>query len=221
MALNPIMKALKAKRGQEPAVFELKAIELIGHRYPWRATTTRTVGLFDSRGHAEQALQEYIDFLKCISGSSKVYHNDYLCFMIGRRRVNTGYLIDYPGWAQWTSYTADGELNDQSWCDKEGKFEGCPAESIRFMVGDIVEVLVSGGIELAIVESVPSTTEQLKSPMLKRGLAKSSDSYTVHLLNGGHLHSACYEVFRPTHKIPTAIAQQLRERLREALETFS
>ena len=198
-------------------VYELQQIRIMGHRYPRRKIRINKIGIFDSRKHAEQALQDYVQQEKRNYSrwdKAQTYYADCLGYYIVEYRVCASleqYSKDVP---VWRSYTADGELNDCSKTNHSGVFCGRRQEDIRFQVGDMVEIVSNDYVELAIVGALPPTNEWYQERVAdcretytgrQFRLDFSDDCYLVYPFQaerGYHEHVVCYNVFRPTKPVP-------------------
>lgn len=198
-------------------VYELQQIRIMGHRYPRRKIRINKIGIFDSRKHAEQALQDYVQQEKRNYSrwdKAQTYYADCLGYYIVEYRVCASleqYSKDVP---VWRSYTADGELNDRSKTNHSGVFCGRRQEDIRFQVGDMVEIVSNDYAELAIVGALPPTNEWYQERVAdcretytgrQFRLDFSDDCYLVYPFQaerGYHEHVVCYNVFRPTKPVP-------------------
>ena len=198
-------------------VYELQQIRIMGHRYPRRKIRINKIGIFDSRKHAEQALQDYVQQEKrnySCWDKAQTYYADCLGYYIVEYRVCASleqYSKDVP---VWRSYTADGELNDRSKTNHSGVFCGRRQEDIRFQVGDMVEIVSNDYVELAIVGALPPTNEWYQERVAdcretytgrRFRLDFSDDCYLVYPFQaerGYHEHVVCYNVFRPTKPVP-------------------
>lgn len=186
------------------------------------------MGCFDTLAHAEEAMRANADNGKegCARwGKVKDYYDGCLGYYISERRVHRR-LPEYGDHAlQWRSYTADGDLNDRSMVGFDEQFHGRTAEDIRFQIGDIVEVVAHGNAELAIVAGLPPSVEWVREreaycrehhPERPFRLDDTDDCYMVYPVDGedgNHDHVPCFNVLRPTRKVPEMIAKKLLERL--------
>lgn len=198
-------------------VYELQQIRIMGHRYPRRKIRINKIGIYDTRKHAEQALQDYVQQEKRNYSrwdKAQTYYADCLGYYIVEYRVCASleqYSKDVP---VWRSYTADGELNDCSKTNHSGVFCGRRQEDIRFHVGDMVEIVSNDYVELAIVGALPPTNEWYQERVADCRetytgrwfrLDFSDDCYLVYPFQaerGYHEHVVCYNVFRPTKPVP-------------------
>lgn len=198
-------------------VYELQQIRIMGHRYPRRKIGINKIGIYDTRMHAEQALQDYVQQEKrnySCWDKAQTYYADCLGYYIVEYRVCASleqYSKDVP---VWRSYTADGELNDCSKTNHSGVFCGRRQEDIRFHVGDMVEIVSNDYVELAIVGALPPTNEWYQERVAdcretytgrRFRLDFSDDCYLVYPFQaerGYHEHVVCYNVFRPTKPVP-------------------
>ena len=198
-------------------VYELQQIRIMGHRYPRRKIRINKIGIYDTRKHAEQALQDYVQQEKrnySCWDKAQTYYADCLGYYIVEYRVCASleqYSKDVP---VWRSYTADGELNDCSKTNHSGVFCGRRQEDIRFQVGDMVEIVSNDYVELAIVGALPPTNEWYQERVAdcretytgrRFRLDFSDDCYLVYPFQaerGYHEHIVCYNVFRPTKPVP-------------------
>ena len=198
-------------------VYELQQIRIMGHRYPRRKIRINKIGIYDTRKHAEQALQDYVQQAKrnySCWDKAQTYYADCLGYYIVEYRVCASleqYSKDVP---VWRSYTADGELNDCSKTNHSGVFCGRRQEDIRFQVGDMVEIVSNDYVELAIVGALPPTNEWYQERVAdcretytgrRFRLDFSDDCYLVYPFQaerGYHEHVVCYNVFRPTKPVP-------------------
>lgn len=198
-------------------VYELQQIRIMGHRYPRRKIRINKIGIYDTRMHAEQALQAYVQQEKrnySCWDKAQTYYADCLGYYIVEYRVCASleqYSKDVPVWC---SYTADGELNDCSKTNHSGVFCGRRQEDIRFHVGDMVEIVSNDYVELAIVGALPPTNEWYQERVADCRetytgrwfrLDFSDDCYLVYPFQaerGYHEHVVCYNVFRPTKPVP-------------------
>ena len=197
-------------------VYELQQIRIMGHRYPRRKIRINKIGIYDTRKHAEQALQDYVQQEKrnySCWDKAQTYYADCLGYYIVEYRVCASleqYSKDVP---VWRSYTADGELNDCSKTNHSGVFCGRRQEDIRFHVGDMVEIVSNDYVELAIVGALPPTNEWYQERVAdcretytgrRFRLDFSDDCYLVYPFQaerGYHEHIVCYNVFRPTKPV--------------------
>ena len=198
-------------------VYELQQIRIMGHRYPRRKIRINKIGIYDTRMHAEQALQDYVQQEKrnySCWDKAQTYYADCLGYYIVEYRVCASleqYSKDVP---VWRSYTADGQLNDRSKTNHSGVFCGRRQEDIRFHVGDIVEIVSNDYVELAVVGALPPTKEWYQERVAdcretytgrQFRLDFSDDCYLVYPFQaerGYHEHVVCYNVFRPTKPVP-------------------
>ena len=198
-------------------VYELQQIRIMGHRYPRRKIRINKIGIYDTRMHAEQALQDYVQQEKrnySCWDKAQTYYADCLGYYIVEYRLCASleqYSKDVP---VWRSYTADGELNDRSKTNHSGVFCGRRQEDIRFHVGDMVEIVSNDYVELAIVGALPPTKEWYQERVADCRetytgrwfrLDFSDDCYLVYPFQaerGYHEHVVCYNVFRPTKPVP-------------------
>lgn len=198
-------------------VYELQQIRIMGHRYPRRKIRINKIGIYDTRMHAEQALQDYVQQEKrnySCWDKAQTYYADCLGYYIVEYRVCASleqYSKDVP---VWRSCTADGELNDCSKTNHSGVFCGRRQEDIRFHVGDMVEIVSNDYVELAIVGALPPTNEWYQERVAdcretytgrRFQLDFSDDCYLVYPFQaerGYHEHVVCYNVFRPTKPVP-------------------
>ena len=198
-------------------VYELQQIRIMGHRYPRRKIRINKIGIYDTRKHAEQALQDDVQQEKrnySCWDKAQTYYADCLGYYIVEYRVCASleqYSKDVP---VWRSYTADGELNDCSKTNHSGVFCGRRQEDIRFQVGDMVEIVSNDYVELAIVGALPPTNEWYQERVAdcretytgrRFRLDFSDDCYLVYPFQaerGYHEHVVCYNVFRPTKPVP-------------------
>lgn len=198
-------------------VYELQQIRIMGHRYPRRKIRINKIGIYDTRKHAEQALQDYVQQEKrnySCWDKAQTYYADCLGYYIVEYRLCASleqYSKDVP---VWRSYTADGQLNDRSKTNHSGVFCGRRQEDIRFHVGDMVEIVSNDYVELAIVGALPPTNEWYQERVAdcretytgrRFRLDFSDDCYLVYPFQaerGYHEHVVCYNVFRPTKPVP-------------------
>lgn len=198
-------------------VYELQQIRIMGHRYPRRKIRINKIGIYDTRKHAEQALQDYVQQEKrnySCWDKAQTYYADCLGYYIVEYRVCASleqYSKDVP---VWRSYTADGQLNDRSKTNHLGVFCGRRQKDIRFHVGDMVEIVSNDYVELAIVGALPPTNEWYQERVAdcretytgrRFRLDFSDDCYQVYPFQaerGYHEHVVCYNVFRPTKPVP-------------------
>lgn len=206
-------------------VYELQQIRIMGHRYPRRKIRINKIGIYDTRKHAEQALQDYVQQEKrnySCWDKAQTYYADCLGYYIVEYRVCASleqYSKDVP---VWRSYTADGELNDCSKTNHSGVFCGRRQEDIRFQVGDMVEIVSNDYVELAIVGALPPTNEWYQERVAdcretytgrRFRLDFSDDCYLVYPFQaerGYHEHVVCYNVFRPTKPVPKHVLSELQ-----------
>lgn len=206
-------------------VYELQQIRIMGHRYPRRKIRINKIGIYDTRKHAEQALQDYVQQEKrnySCWDKAQTYYADCLGYYIVEYRVCASleqYSKDVP---VWRSYTADGELNDCSKTNHSGVFCGRRQEDIRFQVGDMVEIVSNDYVELAIVGALPPTNEWYQERVAdcretytgrRFRLDFSDDCYLVcpfQAERGYHEHVVCYNVFRPTKPVPKHVLSELQ-----------
>ena len=193
-------------------VYELQQIRIMGHRYPRRKIRINKIGIYDTRKHAEQALQDYVQQEKrnySCWDKAQTYYADCLGYYIVEYRVCASleqYSKDVP---VWRSYTADGELNDCSKTNHSGVFCGRRQEDIRFQVGDMVEIVSNDYVELAIVGALPPTNEWYQERVAdcretytgrRFRLDFSDDCYLVYPFQaerGYHEHVVCYTLQLP------------------------
>ena len=209
-------------------IYEVQQICIDSHRYPRRRNRLQRVGLFQTKEGAKGAMHEYIKHeKKCCETWGGNYYADCLGYFIDEVPVfNRFYeIIDDKRPNKCYSYTADGELNDCAALDEFGWYRGRKKETIRFKVGDIVEVVGGDYADLGIVGALPLTTdkysrleedpEECEHP--SHFLDESDDWYLVYTLGevGSHTHPVCYSVFPPTHPVPEKIAAQLKAHLEE------
>ena len=206
-------------------VYELQQIRIMGHRYPRRKIRINKIGIYDTRKHAEQALQDYVQQEKrnySCWDKAQTYYADCLGYYIVEYRLCASleqYSKDVP---VWRSYTADGELNDCSKTNHSGVFCGRRQEDIRFYVGDMVEIVSNDYVELAIVGALPPTNEWYQERVADCRetytgrwfrLDFSDDCYLVYPFQaerGYHEHVVCYNVFRPTKPVPKHVLSELQ-----------
>ena len=206
-------------------VYELQQIRIMGHRYPRRIIRINKIGIYDTRKHAEQALQDYVQQEKrnySCWDKAQTYYADCLGYYIVEYRLCASlgqYSKDVP---VWRSYTADGELNDCSKTNHSGVFCGRRQEDIRFHVGDMVEIVSNDYVELAIVGALPPTNEWYQERVADCRetytgrwfrLDFSDDCYLVYPFQaerGYHEHVVCYNVFRPTKPVPKHVLSELQ-----------
>ena len=206
-------------------VYELQQIRIMGHRYPRRKIRINKIGIYDTRMHAEQALQDYVQQEKrnySCWDKAQTYYADCLGYYIVEYRVCASleqYSKDVP---VWRSYTADGELNDRSKTNHSGVFCARRQEDIRFYVGDMVEIVSNDYVELAIVGALPPTNEWYQERVAdcretytgrRFRLDFSDDCYLVYPFQaerGYHEHVVCYNVFRPTKPVPKHVLSELQ-----------
>lgn len=218
-------------------IYELIHIEVENQRYPLRKIRENRIGLFSTLEKAQKGMIQHIaDEKEEYEDTKKLYEKDgekmkiysyTFGYEIAEREVNELY-------GQWRSrsirtYKSNGELNDECLISdtlkKMDSFLGHPKEKIRFKVGDIVEVLEGGELELHIICGCPSTPEEIEKrnkELMKereRGLQldASDDCYTAYSLGIGdtHGHPACTDVFSPTKKISFALKHKLWAKLIE------
>ena len=206
-------------------VYELQQIRIMGHRYPRRKIRINKIGIYDTRKHAEQALQDYVQQEKrnySCWDKAQTYYADCLGYYIVEYRVCASleqYSKDVP---VWRSYTADGQLNDRSKTNHSGVFCGRRQEDIRFHVGDMVEIVSNDYVELAVVGALPPTKEWYQERVAdcretytgrQFRLDFSDDCYLVYPFQaerGYHEHVVCYNVFRPTKPVPKHVLSELQ-----------
>ena len=206
-------------------VYELQQIRIMGHRYPRRKIRINKIGIYDTRKHAEQALQDYVQQEKrnySCWDKEQTYYADCLGYYIVEYRLCASleqYSKDVP---VWRSYTADGELNDRSKTNHSGVFCGRRQEDIRFHVGDMVEIVSNDYVELAVVGALPPTKEWYQERVAdcretytgrQFRLDFSDDCYLVYPFqaeSGYHEHVVCYNVFRPTKPVPKHVLSELQ-----------
>jgi len=206
-------------------VYELQQIRIMGHRYPRRKIRINKIGIYDTRKHAEQALQDYVQQEKrnySCWDKAQTYYADCLGYYIVEYRLCASleqYSKDVP---VWRSYTADGELNDCSKTNHSGVFCGRRQEDIRFHVGDMVEIVSNDYVELAVVGALPPTKEWYQERVAdcretytgrRFRLDFSDDCYLVYPFQaerGYHEHVVCYNVFRPTKPVPKHVLSELQ-----------
>ena len=71
-------------------VYELQQIRIMGHRYPRRKIRINKIGIYDTRKHAEQALQDYVQQEKrnySCWDKAQTYYADCLGYYIVEYRV--------------------------------------------------------------------------------------------------------------------------------------
>lgn len=166
---------------------------------------------------------------------------DVMCYYI--REVAMRRLCFSHEYLSLRMYDGAGILQEQSCCssacfcdmrcerDEQGKiaesilFHGHPKDKIRFAVGDIVEVLLHGKMQLAVVAGTPITEEWCREHDLgdpNEGCYRddSDDNYLV--LDGPgfewHHHVPCCEVFAPHYPIPPYLFRRYDGFLDKALE---
>lgn len=211
--------------GKRDFVYELQQIRIMGHRYPRRKIRINKIGIFDTRKHAEQALQAYVQQEKRNYSrwdKAQTYYADCLGYYIVEYRVCASleqYSKDVP---VWRSYTADGQLNDRSKTNHSGVFCGRRQEDIRFHVGDMVEIVSNDYVELAIVGALPPTKEWYQERVAdcretytgrRFRLDFSDDCYLVYPFqaeSGYHEHVVCYNVFCPTKPVSKHVLSELQ-----------
>ena len=176
------------------------------------------LGYFSTRKKAEAFMLRYI------AESGK---DDTFAFFITERTVDgVRYIIRFACHSCY-SYTADGILNDYSDVASNARYYGRTPDRIHFHVGDIVEMVVYGGVQLGIVASTPRTVEQclvyrercteklreyLNREPTEREIAheyrldETDDTYCVleHYGDGAHHHPSPVALFKPTRKITKA-----------------
>lgn len=218
-------------------IYELIHIEVENQRYPLRKIRENRIGLFSTLEKAQKGMMQHIaDEKEEYEDTKKLYEKDgekmkiysyTFGYEIAEREVNELY-------GQWRSrsirtYKSNGELNDECLISdtlkKMDSFLGRPKEKIRFKVGDIVEVVEGGEVELHIIVGIPWTPEKVeqrnKELIEKKGkglqLDATDDSYTAYSLGIGdtHGHPACTDVFSPTKKVPFALKRKLWAKLIE------
>jgi hypothetical protein len=144
------------KRKKKQSMFELTEFCTQPHedeaiQYPIFEVSSFGVGFFSSLKSAEAALSKYI---------SEQTEDDVYCFFIKEFAVDD---LLYSYTESERVYSPAGELIDECLvAELEGDFYGRPPEKIRFKVGDIVEVLAYGHVELGIVYAVPETPDEMK-----------------------------------------------------------
>lgn len=210
-------------------VFELQQVKVWG-RYPSRNADYFIVGLFDTYNHAKRAMHDFIKQEKerCVHiyGNEKEYYKDCLGYFIREKAVYSHLPQEYEPVLKHSSYTSNGELNDNCDINETGQYIGRQPQNIRFKVGEIVEVLQHRRSELAIVGGLPPTEEWVKErteyckkehPNIFFCLDESDDSYMVYSIGEGntHSHPLCTSVFYPSRKIPAGIVEKLRKKLQE------
>ena len=209
-------------------IYELLQIRIEGHRYPRRRICQQRLGFFDTKEHAEEAMLSTVIFQKrvCQERGQNYYDDCFGFFLLEQfvhNRESSFYRNERP--QKCFSFNADGELNDFVALDEFGWYRGRKKETIRFKVGDIVEVVEGGYADLGIVGALPPTTdtyhrmeedsEECEHP--SHFLDAQDDCYLVYTLGevGSHTHPVCYSVFPPTHAVPDKIVAQLRANIEE------
>lgn len=176
------------------------------------------LGYFSTRRKAEAFMLRYI------AESGK---DDTFAFFITERTVDgVRYIIRFACHSCY-SYTADGILNDYSNVASNARYYGRTPDRIHFHVGDIVEMVVYGGVQLCIVAGIPRSVEACREYLekctewlrkhlrreptkreiaLKYPLDETDDTYCVleHYGDGAHDHPSPVALFKPTRKITKA-----------------
>ena len=193
------------------SVFELRQIRIESHGYPRRRISLRRVGFYATKEFGEEAMLVYISLEKrnYSKWEDRDYHDECFGYFLDEVFVHSRFASFYyderPN--KCYSFTADGALNDCVALDEFGWYRGRKTEDIRFKVGDIVEVVDGGVVELARVGGLPMTQEcyrRLEDEECEHPshfLDESDDCYLVYPLDGeegAHYHPLCYKVF-PTN----------------------
>lgn len=218
-------------------IYEIQQIRIDGTRYPRRRIHLFSVGCFDTLDHAEEAMRTYIVDEKERSaewGEVKDYYDKCLGYYISERKIHKRLPEFGDNVVHWLSYTADGEMNDRSMVGWDEPFHGRETKDIHFQIGDIVEEVAYDKAELVIVAGQPPSVEWVRQreeyckehfPGRPFQLDDTDDCYLVYPVDGeewSHDHVPCYNLFRPTRKVPKTIAEKLRARLKitEDNDTF-
>lgn len=230
-------------------MYQLKRIDLETQRYPSRKFEKYEMGFYSTLENAYKIMQEDVAEAKQEMAEwekekdervkkeewPELQYNTTFGYTISELRLDTS--LWYWGSLSDRTYTRDGELNDECFWEGEKEseplpFYGRPEEKIRFKVGDIVEVIGRGEVDLRIIGGLPWTPQKIeeRNIELKKEYGKghelhcdsSDDCYLSHSLGIGntHDHPACTLVFAPTKKVPLTIKRKLQAKYIEETITF-
>ena len=196
-------------------IFELELISTHGTRYPVRKRLyDLSLGAYTTLEKAEKAMQKVV--------KSWGMESDTFCYIITERKLNP--KPNEEDVVGVRTYLPDGSWYEENMADRDGVFRGRPKERIRFKIGDVVEVLYGGAVELAIIGNTPPSlefAEQMRKRRLGNGVTdeffmdKFEDSYTIYDTHpGGHTHVESQFVF-PTRK---PVSEKLVQKLKEQME---
>ena len=196
-------------------IFEIELISTHGTRYPVRKRLyDLSLGAYTTLEKAEKAMQKVV--------KSWGMESDTFCYIITERKLNP--KPNEEDVVGVRTYLPDGSWYEENMADRDGVFRGRPKERIRFKIGDVVEVLYGGAVELAIIGNTPPSlefAEQMRKRRLGNGVTdeffmdKFDDSYTIYDTHpGGHTHVESQFVF-PTRK---PVSEKLVQKLKEQME---
>ena len=173
-----------------------------------------SLGAYTTLEKAEKAMQKVV--------KSWGMESDTFCYIIIERKLNP--KPQEEDMVGVRTYLPDGSWYEENMVGRDGVFRGRPKERIRFKIGDVVEVLYGGAVELAIIGNTPPSlefAEQMRKRRLGNGVTdeffmdKFDDSYTIYDTHpGGHTHVESQFVF-PTRK---PVSEKLVQKLKEQME---
>ena len=196
-------------------IFEIELISTHGTRYPVRKRLYNlSLGAYTTLEKAEKAMMRVV--------KNWDTDEDNYCFIITERKLNP--KPQEEDMVGVRTYLPDGSWYEENMVGRDGVFRGRPKERIRFKIGDVVEVLYGGAVELAIIGNTPPSlefAEQMRQRRLEKGMTdgffmdKFDDSYTIYDTRpGGHTHVESQFVF-PTRK---PVSEKLVQKLKEQME---
>ena len=180
---------------------EIRGYEPDGHWY--RDAGVGILGHYSSLEKAKEAMAK--------NGREAWDAEEIMAYMV--KEIAVDREIGEVSWLSVRTYDAQGTLIDQCLQDYNlcNQFEGRNPETIRFEVGDIVEVLEGRRLYTAIVAALPPTPED-HFPVLDA----LDDCYLVLPLDAGgieHLHIPPTHTFALQHPIEGEGLEYLRNRL--------
>lgn len=152
------------------------------------------MGYFSTRKKAEKFMRQ------CVADS---YYSDTYAFFITERVVDGVRFTTRFACKSYYSYMADGILNDYSDVGSMARYYGRTPDRIHFQVGDIVEMVAYGEIQLCIVAGTPRTVEdcqkyqELCTERLRKYLHREPTKREIALTTRWTTpmtHTACYYI---------------------------
>lgn len=117
-------------------------------------TSKFQIGHYSTLARAEKKMMDFVGYDKDVEPK----YRDTYCYIISEWKID----MCCNDFVSIRTYMPDGSFYEENMADKNRKFWGRPADTIRFKKGDIVEVYDWDMVSLGIIDAVPFTPEEVK-----------------------------------------------------------